>query len=88
MLQCSDGSLYTGITTDVERRLKQHNGDSPQGAKFTRARRPVRLVYSEQQPDRSLASKREIAIKAMNRKQKLALIRSHQGLKSLEHQHE
>jgi len=75
MLECADGTLYTGITTDLERRLEEHNG-SEKGAKYTRARRPVTLVYSEKYPDRSSASKREYEIKhTMNRTQKLILIR-------------
>ena len=71
---CSDESLYTGITTDLERRLWEHN-HSEKGAKYTRVRRPVCLVYSESYPDRSAASKREYQIKKkMSRKDKLALI--------------
>jgi len=75
MLECSDGTLYTGITTDLERRLDEHN-NSPKGAKYTRARRPVTLVYSEELDNRSLASKREYFIKhKMSRKEKLQLMR-------------
>ena len=75
ILRCADDSLYTGITTDVERRVREHNGDSVKaGAKCTRARRPVTLVYQECAADRSAASKREMAIKSMTRQQKLALI--------------
>jgi len=74
MLECADGTLYTGITTDLERRLEEHNS-SDKGAKYTRVRRPVKLVYSEQHPDRSGASKREYEIKhTMSRTQKLTLI--------------
>ncbi len=73
MLECADGTLYTGITTDLERRLEEHNS-SDKGAKYTRARRPVNLVYSEKYPDRSSASKREYAIKKrMSKEQKLRL---------------
>jgi putative endonuclease len=72
MLECSDGTLYTGITTDLSRRLDEHN-NSPKGAKYTRARRPVSLVYSEMLENRSEASKRESRIKKMNRTQKLKL---------------
>ena len=72
MLVCSDGTLYTGITTDLERRLDEHN-NSPKGAKYTRTRRPVSLVYSEEALNRSEATKREIFIKKMNRTQKLKL---------------
>jgi len=74
MLECADGTLYTGITTDLERRLEEHNS-SDKGAKYTRVRRPVKLVYSEQHPDRSSASKREYEIKKkMGREQKNRLI--------------
>jgi len=75
MVRCSDETLYTGITTNLERRVKEHNG-SEKGAKYTRARRPVELVYSEEFPDRSEASKREFFIKKkMNRQQKVSLIK-------------
>ena len=72
MLECSDGTLYTGITTDLERRLDEHN-NSAKGAKYTRARRPVCLVYSEKLDNRSEASKREFSIKKMSRKEKVQL---------------
>ena len=73
IIACSDGSLYTGITTDRERRIAEHN-DSKKGAKYTRNRRPVDLVYSEMHPDRSTASKREYEIKKLSRAEKLKLI--------------
>lgn len=73
MVQCSDDSLYTGITTDLERRLKEHN-DAATGARYTRARRPVKLVYSEPADSRSEASKREHRIKQLSQAQKLGLI--------------
>ncbi|WP_344796892.1 GIY-YIG nuclease family protein [Litoribacillus peritrichatus] len=73
MLKCSDSTLYTGITTDLERRVKEHNS-SDKGAKFTRSRRPVTLVYSEHCSDRSSASKREYAIKRLSRKKKLEML--------------
>jgi putative endonuclease len=73
VLKCADGTLYTGITTDTKRRLVQHNAGT--ASKYTRARRPVKVAYTEPQPDRSAASKREAAIKALTRKQKDALIR-------------
>jgi len=74
MLECADGTLYTGITTDLQRRIDEHN-HSPKGARYTRVRRPVRLVYSEEHTDRSSASKREYAIKKkMDRKAKYKLI--------------
>lgn len=72
ILRCRDDTLYTGITDDVERRLKAHN--SGKGAKYTRGRGPVELVYREEQPDKSAALKRERAIKKLTRTEKLALI--------------
>jgi len=72
ILRCADGSLYTGICTDLERRLHEHN-HSAKGARYTRARRPVALVYQEPQTSRSMASQREAAIKKLRREQKLAL---------------
>ena len=73
MLRCADGSLYTGITTDVERRLAEHNGNGAAGARYTRSRRPVQLVYAEAACDRAEASRREAAIKRLDRARKLAL---------------
>ena len=73
ILKCSDETLYTGISTDVERRLEEHN-TSPKGAKYTRVRRPVYLVYTEELEDRSSACKREYAIKQLKREEKLELI--------------
>jgi len=75
MLRCSDDSLYTGITKDVERRLNEHNLDNKKGARYTKARRPSKLVYQEPHLNRSLASKREHELKKLNRQQKLALIK-------------
>jgi len=72
IVKCADGSYYTGWTTDTERRVKQHNAG--QGARYTRARRPVKLVYVENQPDRASAMQREYAIKKFSRAQKKALI--------------
>ena len=72
ILQCADGSLYTGITTDLEKRIAVHN--SGKGAKYTRSRRPVIPVYTETSGDHSVALKRELEIKAMSREQKLKLI--------------
>ena len=72
ILQCADGTLYTGWTTDLERRLRAHN--SGQGARYTRGRRPVRLVYQEEQPTRSTAQSREAAIRRLSRADKLKLI--------------
>jgi putative endonuclease len=74
MVECADATLYTGIATELARRIEEHNS-SEKGAKYTRVRRPVTLVYSEEHPDRSSASKREYEIKKkMNRGEKLALI--------------
>ena len=73
VVKCSDNSLYTGITTDINRRVNEHN-TSNKGAKYTRTRRPVELKYHEEFTDRSTASKREYAIKKLSRKQKLNLI--------------
>ena len=75
IVRCSDETLYTGIATELKRRIEEHN-NSDKGAKYTRVRRPVTLVYSEEHPDRSTASKREYDIKKkMTRKQKLELIK-------------
>jgi len=73
ILECSDKTLYTGITTDLERRLDEHN-NSVKGAKYTKARRPVELVYSETYENRSEASKREYFIKKMKRDEKKGLV--------------
>ena len=72
ILECEDGSLYTGITTDLARRFEEHVHGK--GARFTRAKKPVRIVYSEEQEDRSSASKREAALKKLPRSAKLALL--------------
>ena len=72
ILRCGDGSLYTGITTDVEKRLEAHR--SGKGAKYTRGRGPLELVYREECGDHSAALKREIAVKRLQRHDKEALI--------------
>lgn len=74
MLRCEDASLYTGIAKDLERRVGQHNAGK--ASRYTRCRLPVEVVYHEMQPDHSHALKRELAIKALTRKQKEALIAS------------
>ena len=74
ILRCKDDSLYTGITIDIERRLAEHNGDNRLGARYTRARRPVTLVYQEQVASRSLASRREAEIKQLSKAEKELLI--------------
>mgnify|MGYP000561645563 CR=1 FL=1 len=76
LVECAYGTLYTGITTDLVRRIGEHN-DSLKGARYTRAKRPVSLVYSEQVPDRSTASKREYQVKHLSREEKLLLIQSY-----------
>lgn len=74
MVRCSDGTLYTGITTDVERRVVEHNGcGKAPGAKYTAARRPVRLVYHEAAVDKSAAARREYQIRILSRTKKLQL---------------
>lgn len=72
ILRCGDGTLYTGIATDVERRLAVHR--SGKGAKYTRGRGPLAVVYREECGDRSAALKRELEVKALSRQEKLALI--------------
>ncbi|MCL5611004.1 MAG: GIY-YIG nuclease family protein [Chloroflexi bacterium] len=72
IVECSDGTLYTGWTTDPERRVKTHNAG--RGARYTHTRRPVKLVYLEPQPDKVSALKRERAIKTMTREKKQKLI--------------
>ena len=72
ILRCGDGTLYTGITDDVEKRLAAHRAG--RGAKYTRGRGPLELVYTEELPDRSAASKREYEIKQLTRQEKLDLI--------------
>lgn len=74
ILRCADGSLYTGIAQDLEKRLNEHNNDNRLGAKYTRARRPVKLVFSETLTTRSDAQKREAKIKKLNRSQKERLL--------------
>jgi putative endonuclease len=73
MLECADGSLYTGVATDVLRRLRQHNGELVGGARYTSSRRPVRLVWSEACADRTTAQIREAEIKKLERGEKLKL---------------
>lgn len=77
ILRCADDTLYAGITTDVTRRMSEHN-TSTLGAKYTRGRRPVTLVYTKRYRTRSTASREEARIKALPRKEKLALIALYQ----------
>jgi len=76
ILECADGTLYTGSTNDLSRRVREHNG-SPTGAKYTRARRPVQLRYSCACEGRSEAMKEESRIKRLSRREKLALVKAH-----------
>ncbi len=72
IVECADGTFYTGITNDLERRVHEHN--IGKGARYTRSRRPVVLRYHELQPDRSSASAREYRIKALSRREKQKLL--------------
>ncbi|MDD4202195.1 MAG: GIY-YIG nuclease family protein [Candidatus Omnitrophica bacterium] len=72
ILKCKDQSLYTGITTDITRRVKEHN--TGKGGKYTRSKRPVKLVFSEEYKDRLKAQVREAEIKSWNRAKKMQLI--------------
>ena len=74
IVECADSSLYTGIARDLDQRIEQHNAGT--GAKYTRGRVPVRLLYSEPHPDRGSASRREATIKQLSRTEKLNLIAS------------
>ena len=76
ILRCADNSLYTGVTTDVEKRLRQHNGLEKNGAKYTRARRPVNLALQETCPDRATAQRREAEIKRLSKADKEQLVES------------
>lgn len=77
VVRCRDGSLYTGITNDLDRRLGAHNGKK--GGKYTRSHAPVELVYSQRKRSRSTASRRENEIKRYSRKKKLAMIAAQSG---------
>ena len=74
IVECADGTLYTGIATDVVRRLAEHNGAGPRGARYTSARRPVTLAYAAAFDTRSAACKEEARIKRLSREAKRALI--------------
>jgi len=76
ILKCADGTLYTGYARDLKKRISEHNGKSKvEGAKYTRSRRPVKLMYQEEFPSRSAAQQREYAIKQLSRPQKQQLIK-------------
>ncbi len=74
IVRCADNSLYTGITTDVARRLREHNGETKNGARYTKMKRPVIMVYMETKKTRSSALKREYAIKTLSHTEKNRLI--------------
>jgi len=74
ILKCADNTLYTGYTIDIERRVSEHNSEKI-GAKYTKARRPVELVYKESFEDKGDALRREIEIKKLTRSEKLSLIK-------------
>ena len=74
IIECADSSLYTGVATDVARRFEEHQAGAPKGAKYTRGKGPLKLVYQCEVGSRSEACKEELRIKNLTRKQKLALI--------------
>jgi putative endonuclease len=74
ILKCKDSTLYTGITTDLERRIREHMSQT--GARYTKGRGPVKVLHFESFPNRSSASKREVEIKKLSRAKKLALIKA------------
>lgn len=75
IVRCADGTYYTGVTLELARRLEEHNGCDKKGARYTRTRRPVSLVYDEPAMNRQAAYKREWAIKRLSRAQKERLIK-------------
>jgi len=76
LLKCSDDSLYAGITTDLDRRVDEHNNDSKKGGKYTKMRRPVKLVYSEELKNRSEAAVREASLRKLSTAEKRKLAAS------------
>jgi len=74
IVRCSDNTLYTGIATDLKRRISEHNGEGNLGAKYTKSRRPVELVYKKKFKNRSYASKEEYRVKKLTRIEKEKLI--------------
>ena len=76
ILKCADGSLYAGVARDLQRRLRQHNGELVGGSRYTRGRRPVELLWSDTEPDRSSAQRREASIKKLSREEKLRMLRT------------
>jgi putative endonuclease len=83
VVRCADNSLYTGIARSLQKRLQEHNACDRYGAKYTRSRRPVRLVYYEVFESRSQAARREAAIKNLSKKRKEALVFSRKSTKSI-----
>lgn len=80
MLRCSDNTLYTGITTNLKRRVAEHNGEDSgkgKGAKYTKSRRPVEIVYKKRCKDRSSAAQGEAALRKLTREEKLKLAKLH-----------
>lgn len=80
ILECSDKTLYIGKTTDIKKRLRQHNGEIKGGAKYTSGRRPVTLKFIEEQPSLSTALRREIELKKLDRDEKILLIAESKSL--------
>ncbi len=76
IVRCADTTLYTGVTTDIQRRIREHNGEIANGAWYTKLRRPITLVYRETTGSRSGALKRERAIKKLSKQQKENLTKS------------
>ncbi len=74
LIRCADGTLYTGIATDVARRFLEHQSGGPKAAKYTRGKGPLELVYQAEIGTRSEATKEELRIKALSRKQKLTML--------------
>ncbi len=87
IMRCEDGSLYTGITTDVQRRLKEHQGKLPGGAKYTKGRMPTKVEVVWQSDNRSLASKLEYRIKKLSKQDKELLIQEPQRMAQLLEEH-
>ena len=87
IMRCVDGSLYTGITTDVQRRLKEHQGKLSGGAKYTKGRMPVKVEVVWQSDNRSLASKLEYRIKRLSKEEKELLIKEPSALIKLLEEH-
>ncbi len=76
LLRCRDGSFYTGVARDLQRRVRQHNGELVGGARYTRGRRPVELAWSEACTDRSAAQSREAQVRKLSRAEKLRLVQA------------